>query len=282
MEKEILIAAKKYLKNPKIEFRLLGGMSNVMYVVSDNNQKYTIRVVGRGAEHFVSREEEIYHLSMFEELGVTNKTLFFDLESGIKIAKYLEGEALSNLIPTDYLKEVAEVLKVVHQGPLSKYDYNYFERLHKYESINDNLPKEYYQAKGIIENYYKEIYSKIKHTFAHGDSQPSNFVISDKVYIVDFEFSGNNDPFYDIACFGNKNFNDALKLLPIYLGEEPNSADLHRLYYYRATQTLQWFLVALYKDKIGLSKDLKIPFDIVSENYLKQTFKLLGELKNFE
>lgn len=282
MERTIINAAKQYLKDPIIEFRLLGGMSNLMFVVSDQGEKYTVRVVGRGAEYFVNRVEEQEHIKMFEKLNVTNKTLFFDLESGVKIAKFLPGEPLSNLVPTDHLNEVANVLKVVHQGPLSKYNYNYFKRLEKYELINDNLPKEYYQAKEIITNYYRDIYAKIPLRFTHGDSQPSNFVISDQVYLVDFEFSGNNDPFYDIACFGNKSFEDALELLPVYLGKTPSSSDLHRLYYHRATQTLQWFLVALYKDKIGLSNDLKIPFDLVSQNYLKKTFKLLGEMKNFE
>ncbi len=282
MENNIIKAAKHYLKNPKIDFRLLGGMSNVMYVVKDNDYKYTVRVVGRGAEHFVSREEEKYHLKMFEDLNVTNKTLYFDLKTGIKIANYLEGEALSNLNPDEHLKEVSDILKVVHSGPLSKYDYNYFKRLEKYESINNNLPEAYYQAKKNIIDYYQNIYSQMPLSFAHGDSQPSNFVKSDKIYIVDFEFSGNNDHFYDIACFGNKDFNSALKLLEVYLGKKPSNSDLHRLYYHRVTQTLQWFLLASYKDKIGLSADLKIPFDKVAENYLNLAYKLLGEMKQFE
>lgn len=283
MEDKVLEAARMYLKEPKIEYRLLGGMSNIMVVVSDiNNYKYTVRVVGKGAEHFVSREEELYHINLFENLGVTNKTVFFDIKSGVKIGNYIKGEILSNIDPNKHLKEVSDLLKIVHAGPKSKYDYNYFKRLEKYENINDNLPDKYYQLKTEIINYYNKIYKNIKETFTHGDSQPSNFVISDKTYLVDFEFSGNNDPFYDIACYGNKDFNSALKLLEVYLEKKPSNTDLHRLYYNRACQTLQWFLVASYKDKIGLSEDLKIPFDKVSENYLNLTINLLKEMKSFE
>ena len=51
----IIEAAKNYLKNPKIEHRLLGGMSNYTYVVSDDDKKYTVRVLGENADLFVRR-----------------------------------------------------------------------------------------------------------------------------------------------------------------------------------------------------------------------------------
>ena len=39
MEDKILDAALKALKDPKIDFRLLGGMSNYTYVIDSKNKK---------------------------------------------------------------------------------------------------------------------------------------------------------------------------------------------------------------------------------------------------
>ncbi|HHT39226.1 MAG TPA: phosphotransferase family protein [Acholeplasmataceae bacterium] len=282
MEKKIILAAKNYLENPVIDYRLMGGMSNYVVVVKDGNKRYTTRVTGEDAHLFVSREEELYHLKRAEKLKITPKTIYFDLKSGVKITNYVKGEILSDMDPNNYLEEVSAVLKTIHQSPLSKYDYNYFERLEKYQSINENLSQNYYQTKQLLKAKYQQYYQKIPLVFTHGDAQPSNFIKGEKMYIVDFEFSGNNDPYFDIACYGNIDFNHGLNLLKVYLGRTPLNSDLHRLYYQRASQALQWHLVALYKDKIGLSEKLNIPFKAVADNYLKEAMTLLKELIKFE
>lgn len=274
----IIETAKKYLKNPKIEHRLLGGMSNYTYVVSDNNKRYTVRVLGENADLFVKRHEEAYHIPLFESLNITNKTLYFDVKTGIKVAEYVEGDILSNINPLDYLDAVTQILKTIHNGPKSKYDYDFFNRLETFERINENIPKSYYDLKAWALKEYEHTYKHIRKTLTHGDSQPSNFIVSkEKVWIVDFEFSGNNDPYYDIACFGNIEFEFALRLLDVYLGRKANATELKRLYYNRILQAIQWFLVAKYKHEVGMSDTLKIPFDHFMNQYMNLALKLKGE-----
>lgn len=279
----IIEAAKNYLKNPKIEHRLLGGMSNYTYVVSDDDKKYTVRVLGENADLFVRRNEEQYHIPIFEQLGITSQTLYFDLKTGIKVGEYIEGEILSQINPLDYLQEVSDILKTIHSAKKSKYDYDFFNRLNEYESINKDIPKTYYDLKAWALQEYEKTYQYVEKTFTHGDSQPSNFVVAkDKVFVVDFEFSGNNDPFYDIACYGNIEFEYALKLLDVYLGRKANHTDLRRLYYNRILQAIQWFLVAKYKHEVGMSETLKIPFDHFMEKYMNLALKLKGDYDDFK
>ena len=101
----------------------------------------------------------------------------------------------------------------------------------------------------------------------------------DELRLMDWEFAGNNDPFYDIACFGNNDFNHALALLPVYLGREATISESHRLYFYRAFQCLQWHNVALYKEFIGLSIDLGVDFMFVSNLYLDKAENFLNNIK---
>jgi thiamine kinase-like enzyme len=85
-----------------------------------------------------------------------------------------------------------------------------------------------------------------------------------------------NDPFYDIACYGNAGFDKALSLLEAYVGHKQTQEELNRLYFHRAFQCLQWFNVAIFKDKVGLSKDLNMDFNTVAFMFLGMAKDLIG------
>ena len=105
-------------------------------------------------------------------------------------------------------------------------------------------------------------------TLTHGDSQPSNFVYNNEhLVVVDFEFCGNNDPLYDIACFANKEYQEGLNLLYAYFAT-PTIDEQKRFHLWRAFQCMQWYNVAIFKDLKGMSKTLKIDFNWVAAHYL--------------
>ena len=114
----------------------------------------------------------------------------------------------------------------------------------------------------------RDVYKDVKHVPCHCDYQPTNLVIDgDKFYILDWEFAGMNDPYYDIACYGNAGFDKALSLLETYLGHKPSNNELRRLYFHRAFQCLQWYNVAMFKEMVGLSKDLNMDFTQVAQMF---------------
>lgn len=55
---------------------------------------------------------------------------------------------------------------------------------------------------------------------------------------------------------------------------------MQRLYFHRAFQCLQWFNVAIFKDLIGLSKDLNMDFVAVSEFFINMAKDLLEDYSN--
>ncbi len=271
-------------ENVRLVERLMGGMSNYTYIVEVDNKKYTYRITGKNADNFVDRDVEAYHLKFIEPLALNNKTVYFDQESGVKIAEYVEGVPLHEKDPYDYLDEAAEVLRNIHKNSeRSKYDYEPFQRLDKYESylreLGHSHEKRYTEYKRKLLSH-KDFLAKGDLTLVHGDAQISNFIATEKgLRLTDWEFTGNADPFHDIACFGNNNFDHAIALLPIYLRRTPTGDDYKRLYLRRVFQCLQWHNVALFKDKIGLSEDLNIDFGYVGGLYLDKAEALLSKLK---
>lgn len=286
-EKMVTFHANQILdhEDSEIKKRLLGGMSNYTYVLESLDELYTIRFPGEFAEEFVDREKEARNIKLMESLKVTNKTIYFDIASGIKMARYVEGKPLSEV--NDYpFDKVSSLLKVIHSSKnLSLYDYKPFERLEKYEMLLKNsdfaFPREYEILKQDLLSFKVFLEGQNK-VLCHGDSQPSNFIINEngELLTVDFEYTGNIDPIYDIACFANLKLEDGLKLLEVYY-DKPDKDKYLRFYLWRAFQCFQWFNVAHFKNLNGLSESLNIDFKKVADKYLENIQKLMNKVKEF-
>ena len=263
----------------KIVMRLEGGMSNYTYVVECQGKKYTYRVPGKFAERFVDRNEEWANIQEVDRLGLNNVTTYVEIRSGEKLAEYVEGTIMSTTDVVSYNEMSVKALKKIHNSDLKFKDYNAFGRLDTYQKYCIEMgfthPQEYLDLRNKLEKLRKQ-YVNVPMVPCHCDYQPTNLVISgDKLYVLDWEFAGMNDPFYDIACYGNAGFDKALSLLEAYVGHKPTEEELKRLYFHRAFQCLQWYNVAIFKDKVGLSKDLNMDFNAVALMFLGMAKDLL-------
>ena len=249
--------------------RLEGGMSNYTYVVTTRGKKFTYRVPGKYAEKFVDRVEEWDNIQEVNRLGISNATSYVEIISGEKLAEYVEGTIMSDTDVISYNAMSVNALKRIHESDLHFRDYNAFGRLSDYErycrEVGFTHPKEYVELRNKLEGMRKK-HADVKMVPCHCDYQPTNLVIDgDKLYVLDWEFAGMNDPFYDIACYGNAGFDKALSLLEAYVGQ---------LYFHRSFQCLQWYNVAIFKDRVGLSKDLNMDFNQVASFFFGQAASL--------
>lgn len=262
------VNALMHTKDAAIVKRLEGGMSNYTYVVETRGKRYTYRVPGKYAEKFVDRVEEWDNIQEVNKLSLNNATSYVEVISGEKLAEYVEGTILSETDVVSYNDMSVKALKQIHNSNLRFKDYNAFGRLADYERYCREMgfthPKEYIELRCKLDQM-RQAHADVPMVPCHCDYQPTNLVVSgDKLYVLDWEFAGMNDPFYDIACYGNAGFDKALSLLEAYVGHKPTSQELRRLYYHRAFQCLQWYNVAIFKDRVGLSRDLNMDFNHVA------------------
>jgi thiamine kinase-like enzyme len=278
------VNALLHAHDAKIVMRLEGGMSNYTYVVECQGKKYTYRVPGKFAERFVNRDEEWANIQEVDRLGLNNVTTYVEIRSGEKLAEYVEGTIMSTTDVVSYNAMSVAALKKIHNSNLKFKDYNAFGRLDTYQNYCIEMgfthPQEYLDLRNKLEDLRKQ-YVSVPMVPCHCDYQPTNLVISgNKLYVLDWEFAGMNDPFYDIACYGNAGFDKALALLEAYVGHKPTEEELKRLYFHRAFQCLQWYNVAIFKDKVGLSKDLNMDFNAVALMFLGMAKDLLENYDN--
>ena len=278
------VNALLHAHDAKIVMRLEGGMSNYTYVVECQGKKYTYRVPGKFAERFVDREEEWENIQEVNRLGLNNITEYVEIRSGEKLAEYVEGTIMSTTDVVSYNEMSVKALKKIHSSDMKFRDYNAFGRLDDDQryclETGYVFPQEYLDLRKKLDAI-RATQTNVPKVPCHCDYQPTNLVISgDKLYVLDWEFAGMNDPFYDIACYGNVGFDKALSLLEAYVGHKPTKEELQRLYFHRAFQCLQWFNVAIFKDRVGLSKDLNMDFNAVAFMFLGMTKDLLENYEN--
>lgn len=266
-------------QDAKIVKRLEGGMSNYTYVVETGGKKYTYRVPGKFAEKFVNRVDEWNNIQEIDKLDLNNKTNYVEIPSGEKLAEYVEGTIMSETDIISYNAMSVAALKKLHNSDIKLKDYDAFGRLDDDERYCREMgfthPEKYLALRRKLEEM-REAYAQVKLVPCHCDYQPTNLVINgDKLFVLDWEFAGMNDPFYDIACYGNAGLDKALSLLASYVGHEPTNDELRRLFFHRAFQCLQWYNVAIFKDLVGLSKDLNMDFNQVALMFMGMAEELV-------
>jgi thiamine kinase-like enzyme len=257
----------KFDSELKIIERLMGGMSNYTYLCSKNDKKFVFRIPGEGGYNFVNYTTEANNLNHILPLNINTRTVFIDPENGYKISEYIEGTMIDDNVD---LNLVTKTLKQLHNyNTLFDNNYDHLKRLETYELLHQNNEVKYLKLKESFLKLFDKYLKQHLDTPCHNDAQIANMIVDEnqKLYLLDWEFAGNNDKIYDIASFGNKDFNQALKLLNVYY-QNPKNNHYIRLYAWRMFQCLQWFNVASYKQEIGLSEKLNIPFDKVAANYI--------------
>ena len=254
---------------------LVGGMMNVSYIVKDkSNKKYVLYISTEQANEMVDRPLEKEHQRIVYELGITSKNIYFDTEKGIKINEFIEGSSIDKVDAFDYSK-VASIFKALHNSiMLSREDYSPFERFEgTYEKEALSFQKEvsplYKELRDFLFSQKDYLQSQRK-TLCHNDAQKSNIVRSsdNNYYFIDFEFMGNNDPIYDVACFGNGLVSEGRKLLEEYCDHNPNQEQIKRYYLWRVYISLQWYNVAITKHYRGEGEKHGFNFLDVAAHFL--------------
>lgn len=275
IEKEVQTkaAAAFDCKESEVEVinRLKGGVSHYTYLIEVKGKQYTYRKIGEGGNLFVDRKTEFQTIKRIEPLHINSQVLFFDIESGSKIQEFVKGTVLTDLDYKDHLNQVVDVLKTLHQQHYEDAnDYGLINRLSLYESYTNQRTLKYQELKKFWIDLFSKKYEHQPKVYCHNDAQRSNMVVGEtQLYLLDWEYAGLNEFYYDIASFGNVDFNDALILLDAYLGRPASVEEQNHVRFYRMFQTLQWHQVALYKHMIGLGEKIGVDFKALALKYLQ-------------
>ena len=243
-----------------------GGLTNYNYIMTIHGKNYVIREPGVMTDRMLNRPVEQINNVIASELGVNSVCVYFDQESGIKISEYIEnGMTFAALDPCapECVRAVAALLKTTHASP--KVFPNVFDwetELLKYERIvqdqNGQLFSDYPFLKDKLFQFIRQTVSSFEVIPCHNDTVPENFLmntVTNRPYLIDWEYSGMNDPTWDIAAYIGESrlTRHAIdEFLSFYYGANgPTREELMKIKCFIMAQDLLWSVWAVIRHYSG-------------------------------
>lgn len=190
----------------------IGGMSNKNFkVTSPDGSEYVLRVPGIGSEGMVERNNEDVNGMLGCRLGLNPSIRYFDKNTGIKLADYIHNaEALNagTIQRMSNMKQIAAIFRTLHSSKVRlNNEFNIFHEIVKYEKLLMKACGKMYEGFEkvreqvmALEDYLFELGVEVKP--CHNDLVAENFIIDEngKIFLIDWEYSGMNDPMADFAA----------------------------------------------------------------------------------
>lgn len=194
-----------------IVFERVGGMSNINYKISYDGRTYVLRIPGNGAEGMVERENEELNSLLAQNMGIHPSIVYFNRKTGIKLVEYISNAETLNstsIQDTANLKQIATIYRTLHNSRVrERNDFNIFHEIDKYNFLMEKTgAKMYDNDRGgysqiiALEHLLNEMGVELKP--CHNDGVPENFIkdSNGKIYLIDWEYSGMNDPVAELAA----------------------------------------------------------------------------------
>jgi thiamine kinase-like enzyme len=197
---------------------LEGGITNRNFVVTRGGERFVLRVPGRDTELLgIDRANEARAATLAAEAGVGPPVVAFLPESGCFVARFVDGAHIptADLRKDDVLGSVVRSLRRFHACAPVPSSFNVFRVVETYAATaagrGVDPPAAYRDAHALaerIEAAFAENPSPL--TTCHNDLLNANFLRDgDHTWIVDYEYAGMGDPFFDLGNLAVNNDLDA-------------------------------------------------------------------------
>lgn len=190
---------------------LRGGMTNQNYRVDAGKKSYVLRISGDNTELLgISREYEYRTQTIAGELGIAPEVVAFIEPEGYLVTKFIEGRS----IPAEELKQpqnlarIASILNEIHAMPSIPGVFSPFLVVRNYTKIAQEHNVTFPEKFDWLINQMNDAETAMMNTSriqrpCHNDLLNGNFLLANKLYILDWEYAGMGDVFFDLANFSN-------------------------------------------------------------------------------
>jgi len=186
---------------------LPGGLTNRNVKITTATGVYVARCVDPANLLGIDRDQEHYNTRAAAEAGVGAPVYDYRPDLGILLLGYLDGVTLGNddFARPGVIAKVARACRALHAGPRFQGDFDMFAQQPAYlKVVLDNgfrLPDAYLDFADQFDGIRRVLAATAEPTVpCNNDLLAANFVEDgDKVWLIDYEYSGNNDPCFELG-----------------------------------------------------------------------------------
>ena len=246
-----------------------GGLTNLVYKVDFGDRRFILRIPGKGTEDYIDRAVELHNARVAAAAGVSAEVIYGDEGSGVMLSRCIDG--IVTMSPASFRERsgapgrAAQALKRMHScGRRFRFRFELFAMIDDYLAILDRqqaaLPTGYHQVVEAAQPLRAALDAKpMPLAPCHCDPLCENFLDNGRrMWIVDWEYSGMNDPLWDLGDLSVEASFDAdqdREMMEAYCGGIPSAALVGRMVVYKAMCDLLWTLWGLIQHANGNPAD---------------------------
>ena len=192
---------------PRTLEELSGGLTNRNVKITTPSGVYVARCCDTSTSLLaIDRDNEYFNSRAAERAGVGAPVFDYRPDLGILLIGFVPGTTLSN---ADFgrpgvIAKVATACRALHSGPRFRDDFDMFSLQPSYlKVVQDNgfrLPDDYQTYAPQFDSIREALASDTTTVPCNNDLLAANFVEDgDHVWLIDYEYSGNNDPCFELG-----------------------------------------------------------------------------------
>lgn len=236
----------------------LGGLTNLVFKVEAGGERYCLRLPGKGTEAYINRSVEAANARAAAKAGVSPEVIHFG-EDGVMLTRFVDdaitmSPALFRGRP-GAVERAARAFRALHErAPDFSFRFELFKMIDDYlgvlEKLGAELPDGYHDAVAEAASVRDALAAHpVAPRPCHCDPLCENFLDTGaRMWIVDWEYSGMNDPMWDLGDLSVEAGFDAgqdRRLIDTYFGGSASAFDFGRMVIYKAMCDLLWTLWGL-------------------------------------
>lgn len=244
-----------FLRSYKGPIERLGGLTNMVFRLGE----YCVRLPGKGTEEYINRENEAIAAQAAAAVGVSPEILYIDRATGEMVSRFVEGATTMSpeafKTATGAPSRAGVSLRTLHDsGAVFPARFELFAMIDEYLGIlstkDVELPEGYHDTLKEAETVRAALAAHpLPNVSCHCDPLCENFLdTGHRMWVVDWEYCGMNDPMWDIADLsveGNFDHAQEEELIFAYFGGAPTANQRGRIVIYKAMCDLLWTLWGL-------------------------------------
>ena len=249
------------------EISFAGGLTNLNYYVEAAGERYILRLPGRMTESMISRENEKRNAQIASDRGFNCGLIYCNAGTGVKLSAYIDGA--ETLVPRtvrldENMKKTADLLRRLHQSEIVLENrFDPFEEAKKYERLLDDPSGRMYEGYDAMRLKVNALLRArldelgYEQCACHNDLVAANLVKerSGRLYLIDWEYSGQNDPMFDVAAlFLENDFtseDEELFFHYYFEGMEVPAGCREKILIFKIVQDFLWSIWTVLKESKG-------------------------------
>ena len=201
-----ILDQSKFLANRSNLIELSGGLTNKNIKVETEAGDFVARISSNESGLLaIDRNNEFINSKFASDAEIGAPVYDYVPESGLLVIGYINGRTLEGVDIAVNATRIAESVRKLHSASKFKLDFDMFEIQQRYLNLvterGFRLPEgylDYEKAKSDLQNALAA--TDTGKVPCNNDLLPANFIDDgEKIWLIDYEYSGNNDPCFELG-----------------------------------------------------------------------------------